>query len=217
MKRLTASALLVAALAFVSPAGAQQMTMLAPLASEYVVGGFQYTPPGGGGWRQLAESTDGFRLVYADKLPDEKINMRAELVAQAFEIPDPALTSDALSLARVSQSQQLKKMGDALVAFSAVKKVADDPEVGLFTLVSKAGDVDAFETFAVALAPDKSAYLVAKLTTREKQFRDAPYYKGFVASLGNLEFHSTSAKRTQTEGAAVGQPGPGGKAQKPEG
>jgi len=189
---------LAAVLALASPAGAQQVTMLSPLASEYVIGGFRFTPPGGDGWRQLGQSKDVFRLVYADQLPDDKIDMRADVVAQAFEIPDPAQASSALALARLSQSQQIKERGDALVAFSKIEKVADDPEVDLFTLVSKSGTVDAFETYAVTLAPDKSSYLVARLTTREKDFRDAPYYKGFLEALGKLQFEAAPGKPADT-------------------
>lgn len=176
------------------------MSMLAPLASEYVIGSWRFTPPGGDGWRQLAESSELLRLVYADSLPDDKIDMRAEVVAQTFDISDPSLVTDVLALARLSQAQQVKERGDRLVAFSAVDKVADSPEVDLFTLVSKVGTADAFETFAVALAPDKSAYLVAKLTTREKAFRDAPYYKGFIESLDKLEFRVTATQPAQAAG-----------------
>jgi hypothetical protein len=185
---------------------AQEITLLAPMAEEYQLGGFRYLPPPGDGWRQVGTSSDAFRIVYAEQLDEQRINTRLEVVAQTFEIPDPDMVSDALTLTRISQAQQVKERGDTLVAFSGIEKVGESPPVYLFTLVTKVMDSDVFETFAVSLAPDKSAYLVVKLSTREKEFKEAPYYQPFLASLDTLEFPSAASDGDEPSEEAESSP-----------
>jgi hypothetical protein len=43
------------------------------------------------------------------------------------------------------------------------------------------------------LAPDKSEYFVAKLTTKEPQFREAPFYAPLMLSLSTLHWRTEQA------------------------
>lgn len=77
---------------------------------------------------------------------------------------------------------------------------------GIFTysLVLRVGDGEAFETFYVLLAPDKSAYVAAKFLSRDADYDEQPYFKPFLQSLATLGRPTAAAvnEPTSSEGEA---------------
>lgn len=166
---------------------AAQLTVFAPMAAEYTIGGFSYTPPAGDGWRQVTSSTDTFHLVYAESIGEDAINTRVDVVAKAFKIPDPALVTDVVSLAQKSQAQQASERGDKLIAFSRVAPVPGAESVHSYAFRTQVGDQELQEIFFVVLADDKSEYFVAKVTTQEADYTKAPYFAPLQTSLASLK------------------------------
>ena len=173
---------------------AQGMARLMPLQSSYTIGRFQYEPPQGDGWAHVASSHSVFRFIYAEQLGAEAILTRTEIVIESFDIPDPALVADARTLTQLSLNQQAKEREANLVAYSPIESLATEPAVHAFTLVTKTGDKEVFESFFVALAPDKSQYLVGKMTTNEKDFLEAPYYAPLRTSMSALRFEAEASE-----------------------
>jgi len=175
----------------VADAGAQGLSTLNPLAAVYSLIGFAYEPPKGDGWRELASTPDAVRIVYAEQLAADQINTRADFGAQAFPVSEPDKIPDAATLARMSMAQRTQEKGKDLVAMSKLEPV-EGAGVPMFeyTLVAKVESEDYFENYFVALAPDKTQYLAGKLVTKEKDFREQPYYAPFRASMLGLKFRA---------------------------
>lgn len=188
--------LLLTALSILSlctPAQAQGVSVYGPIQPLYKLGDFDYRAPTVDGWRQVTSSPNGFVLVYAEHVPPEQINTRVQVEAEAFSIPDPNVVRDLLWLTEQGQAQQVKERGDKLVAFSKIAPVAASDKVLSYALVTRVGQEDLQEVFYVTLAPDKTSYLVAKLTTKEPDYREQVYFGQFEASLESLVHNPPSS------------------------
>ena len=173
-------------LADVQAARAQGISMLSPMPPKYVIGGFEYVPPQGDGWRETSSSPDELRIVYAELIDADTINTRVEFWARAFEIEDPAQAPDGFRLALASFEQRKKERGDSLVAHSNIEMLGGSAGIFTYSLVLRVGDADAFEIFYVFLAPDKSGYVAAKFVSRDADYDQQPYFKPFLQSLSTL-------------------------------
>jgi hypothetical protein len=129
-----------------------------------------------------------FILVYAEEVDGGQVNTRAQLNAEAYEIPGGAADGhDTLWLTEQGQAQQVKERGENLVAFSKIAPLASNSGVMSYSLVTKTSGVDMFETFYVMLAPNKASYVVAKILTKDTDFRTQPYFAQLEESLGSLK------------------------------
>jgi hypothetical protein len=164
------------------------ISMYAPIAPKYQLGEFVYKAPTADGWRQVTTAENMFILVYAEQIDEGQINTRVQVNAETYKIPEGAADGrDTLWLTEQGQAQQVKERGENLVAFSKITPVGSNADVLSYSLVTKSGGVDIFETFYVMLAPDKESYLVAKVTTKDIDFRTQPYFSQLEASLASLE------------------------------
>ena len=170
------------------PAAAQGgVSVYAPVAPKYQLGDFDYVAPSTDGWRQVTSEASMFILVYAEVLDSGQLNTRAQVNAEAHAVPASAAEGrDTLWLTEQGQAQQVKERGDKLVAFSKIAPLEANPAVMTYSLVTKIGDEEMFETFYVILAPDKKSYLVAKLTTKDVDFRTQSYFSQLESSLASL-------------------------------
>ncbi|RMF21429.1 MAG: hypothetical protein D6760_09445, partial [Deltaproteobacteria bacterium] len=189
----------VAAVALMRAPSAAQMIMMAPIEAHYRVGGFDYLPPAGEGWRQVGSAPNEVHLVYAEVPEAEKVDFRLDLVIHAFDVEDPAAVPDAASLARISHQQQAAKRKGALVALSDVVPVAGGQQLYTFTLVTRAPEGDVFESFYVGLAPDRSQYVVAKATTDDPAYEHAPFWQPLQESIVTLRYRKDSGEETNDE------------------
>lgn len=193
---------LVLVLFGVADASAQGVSIYAPLSPRYQIGEFSYEGPKTDGWRQVTSGETSFILVYAETIDEEKINTRAQVNAEAFAIPAGAAQShDTLWLTEQGQAQQVKERGDKLVAFSKIAPIESNKDVLSYSLVTKDGGVELYETFYVMLAPTKASYLVAKITTKDTDFRTQPYFGQIEASFASLR-HAPLSKDAASPPAA---------------
>jgi hypothetical protein len=168
-------------------AWAQGVSVYAPLQSEYKLGDFAYKGPGGDGWRQVETFGNTLILVYAETVDGDQIHTRTQVDMEAFAANPEELRGDVMWLTEQSHAQQVKERSDKLVAFSRIGPVESNPAVMSYALVTRiAPDEDMFETFYVALAKDKTSYFVAKLATKDTDYRSQPYFSGFESSLASL-------------------------------
>jgi len=195
------------------------VTVLSPLQEQYRIGGFDYRPPAGDGWRETGKTDNELRLVFAVQLPDStSVDMRAEFIAHAFAVEDANLVADASELASKSLEQQSARRRGTLVALTRVESVAEAEGVYAFTLVSRGNGQDYFERFYVALAPDRSEYISAKLTTKDTDLDKTPYLGPLQSSLASLTHDSArvaagegpkadapNEKESQPSAGSVGQ------------
>src|SRR5689334_14803892 len=91
LRSVAAAAVLVsagfAALAVPAVVSAQDVMQLNVPAAEYTLGNFKYVPPKVDGWRQIANMKDALSLVYAEQLPEEKIETKFGVAMEAHDIP----------------------------------------------------------------------------------------------------------------------------------
>jgi hypothetical protein len=186
LKSFIVGTLTVLLFAATAAAQSQVLSVLAPIQPFYKLGDFEYRAPTVDGWRQVTSAENSFVLVYAETVPPDQVNTRIQVDAEAFVVPDPAIIRDLMWLTEQSQAQQVKERGDNLVAFSKIAPVASSDKVMTYALVTRAGNEDVHEIFYVTLAPDKTSYLVAKMTTKEQDYRQQVYFGEFEASLASL-------------------------------
>lgn len=195
MNRRIALAFLSVLLVATTAAAQGGVSVYAPLAPKYQLGDFDYEGPTVAGWRQVTSAENMFILVYAEEIDGGQINTRAQVNAESYKIPDGAADGrDTLWLTEQGQAQQVKERGDKLVAFSKITPIESNPSVMSYSLVTKIDGVDMFETFYVALAPDKTSYIVGKLTTKDIDFRTQPYFSQLEASLKSLRHAPRAAE-----------------------
>jgi hypothetical protein len=201
---------MLAVLAISTTAAAQGVSVYAPVMPQYQFGEFEYTPPKEDGWRQVASSQSGFILVYAEQVPPDQINTRVQIEAEAFAVPDPRVIQGLMWLTEQGQAQQVKERGEKLIAFSKIRPLASSKNVLSYALVTRTGGEDVQEVFYVALAPDKTSYLVVKMTTKEPDYRQQAYFSQFEGSLASLVHKppvpsgSDKASPSELPGAAGG-------------
>jgi hypothetical protein len=171
---------------------AQGVSIYAPVQPLYKIGDFDYRAPTVDGWRQVTSSERGFVLVYAEHLPPDQVNTRIQVEAESFAVPDPKMVPDLLWLTEQGQAQQVKERGEKLVAFSKIVPIGASDKVLTYALVTRIGEEDLHEVFYVTLAPDKTSYLVAKMTTKEPDYRQQVYFSQFEASLASLAHKASS-------------------------
>jgi len=182
-------ALLVAvAAAMPLVAVAQGMVVLNPMPSSYDLGGFTLSAPPIDNWREIQSSPTSLQAVYAERASDVDIKHRCHLLAESHPVDEPDYQGDTSSTAAAAWTQHTRLRGDALVAYTRVQPLEEAPHVYSFSLVVKVNGEDIQETFFVMLAPDKSEYFVAKLTTKEAQFREAPFYSPLTLALSTLRW-----------------------------
>jgi hypothetical protein len=166
--------------------------MLNPLAPSYKLLGFVYAPPKGDGWRELAAQPDAVRIVYAEQLDTTQINTRVDFTAQSFLVDDPAKLADALTLTQLSMNQRLEEKkqetGTEVLAISRPQALVGEVPMFEYELRTKVNGEEMFEDYFVALAPDKSQYLAAKMVTSDKDFRNLPWFKPLQDSMTGLKF-----------------------------
>lgn len=168
-------------------AGAEAVSVYGPVQPEYTLGAFTYKAPTTDGWRQVTSVGSHLVLVYAESVEGGQINTRAQIDVEAFSADPAQLVGDVLWLTEQSQAQQVKERGDKLVAFSRIGAVDSKPNMMSYALVTRIGESDdMYETFYVVLANDKTAYLVAKLATKEAEYRSTPYFSQFESSLASI-------------------------------
>lgn len=168
-------------------AAAQGMAVYAPVSPQYSLGNFEYSAPQTDGWRQVSSDHSVLRLVYAELLSEDLLNTRADVVLEAFEIPDPALVTTGLALAQSALAQQVDKRKETMIGYTRVATVESGVETYAFTIASRLPDEKTrFETFFVSLAADKSQYLAAKLTIDEDKYEETPFYLSIVESYKDL-------------------------------
>lgn len=181
---------------------AQGFTMMSPMPPRYGIGAFEYTPPGGDGWREVQSGPDHFAIVYAEQTGEDTINTRMEFSAQSFPLEDPSIVPDTFRLALASFETRKAERGESLVAHSNVEYLEGTEGILMYSLVTRAGDKDIYEIFYVQLKPDKTAYLSAKFLTRDFDYDQQPYYKPFLMSLPSLKpVGSVEAADNQKAGA----------------
>jgi hypothetical protein len=187
-------AVLLWPLAAPPPAAAQGFSVLNPLAPSYTLLGFVYEPPKGEGWREVGKGADMVHLIYAEQLAEGQINTRGDFTAQSFPVslPEKVQLPDGFTLTRLSQAQRLKEKKDENVELVALSEPAQlgDSLVYEYTLVLKIANEDVLEHYFVALAPDKSEYVAAKIVSKDKDLRDQPYFKAVQDSMKLLKFGS---------------------------
>lgn len=185
---------------------AQSISVYAPIQDQYSLGGFAYEAPKTDGWRQVASDGNTLMLVYAETTGDEQINTRTQIEMQAFSAPPGAITGDVLWLTEQGHAQQVKERGDALVEFSKISPVSGGGDIMRYSLTSKIGGTEQLiEVFYVALAGDKSEYLVAKLSTKESDYATQPYVTAYEASLATLR-HGEGKPADEAPGGSAATP-----------
>jgi hypothetical protein len=171
---------------------AQPVSIYGTVQPLYKIGDFDYRAPTVDGWRQVTSSESGFVLVYAEHVPPDQINTRVQVEAESFAVPDPTVVRDLLWLTEQGQAQQVKERGEKLIAFSKIVPVGANDKVMSYALVTRIGEEDLQEIFYVTLAPNKTSYLVAKMTTKEPDYRQQIYFGQFEASLASLAHNASS-------------------------
>lgn len=184
---------LVLVLVFPLAVSAQGMIVLNPMPPSYDLGGFSLSSPPVDNWRETQSSATSFQAVYAERVSDVDINQRCHFLAESHKVDEPDYQGDSASAATAAWTQHTELRGEALVAFTRVQVLAEAPAIFTFSLVVKVGEENVQETFFIMLAPDKSEYFVAKLTTKEPQFREAPFYAPLLLSLSTLHWRTEQA------------------------
>lgn len=207
---LFASALLLCtSIAPPEPALAQSVVVYGALQPEYRLGSFRYRPPMKDGWRQVTSEPSAMRLVYVESLGENTLNTRADLVAEAFPVPDPALVPSGLHLTSSGLSQQMEQRGDLLLGYTRISELESELETYSYTLAVKLGeDKKRYETFFVVLSPDKSEYLVAKLTIDEENYENLPFFVDSYDSIKAIDYvGSTSEAASEGDGEPKAESG----------
>jgi hypothetical protein len=202
MKKLLASLSLAVLSLAALDAFAQGVSVLNPMAPSYKLYGFTYEPPKGDGWRELGYAMDALRIVYAEQTSETQINTRADFTVQAFPIDEPSKAPEAAQLAQLSMTQRIQEKGESLVAMSQVQPVEGKLPIYEYTLIVKVEGADVAEHNFVALAPDKTQYLAAKLLTKDTDFRAQPFYAPLQESMQQGLQWGAAAKEAGSAAAA---------------
>jgi hypothetical protein len=177
-----------------NPSFSQEVIVYAPIQPEYRLGSFQYTAPQVDGWRQIANESDVLRLVYVEQLGPETFNTRVDVVAEAFEIPDPELVPSGLALAQSGQQQQMEARGEAIAGYTRLEALPSAVEAYAYTISLKLTEEQKrYETFVVAIAPDKTEYLVVKITVDEDEYTKQQFFLDIYESMKTIQHPGKAA------------------------
>lgn len=198
------------------PCEAQGMMQLTVPSKEYTLGRFHYTPPQVDGWRQLANVTDSFSMVYAEQTGEDAIETRFGVAIEVHEIPGGTQIESAAALANLSKKQMAEARGADLVALSPVEAVPSIENLYTYRLLVRSpieGQPDAYEVYYVAMAPDKTQYLVAQCITKTQDYGNEIYFNQFYGSLASIRYvpegTASSTDAPKDAASAAGKTGEG--------
>ena len=208
-KRTSAPVLVAGALTilFAVKSAAQDVSVYAPIAPQYRLGDFTYNAPAQDGWRQVASNPGMFILVYAESMGPDQIFTRLTIIAETHSVDEEnrEFVEGGHWLARQSFGQQSGEREGRIVAYSPILPVGTN-DVYKYTIVTKGPDEkDAFESFYVKMAADKSSYVIAKFTTSESDFQEKIYLKQFEDSLETLRIESLEVDSDDDAEEAAGE------------
>lgn len=198
--RWALAACLVTALAPSAPAlGQEDVVKLAPPAPEYKLGRFKYQAPQIDGWRQIANNTNSLSLIYAEQKGETQIDTLFGVTLEVHEIPAEARANiaSAATLAELSRQQLAEQRKADLVAQSPIEAVPSVENIFTYRLLVHAPvkDMpDSYEVYYVAMAPDKSQYVVIQCITKDQQYGDSIYFNQFYGTLASLKYDPDAAK-----------------------
>jgi hypothetical protein len=217
-------AALAAAFALAAPtaAPAQDMMQLNVPAAEYSLGRFKYVPPKVDGWRQIANMKDALSLVYAEQLPDEKIETKFGVAFEAHDIPEEnrAAISGAAQLAEMSRAQITEQRKADVVSQDPITQVGNNPNLFTYRLLVHSlmqGEPDTYEVYYVMIAPDKAQYLVVQCITKTPNYQNEVYWAQFFGSLTSLRYDPNAAPTAEPARKADDPAAPAGDSGKPGG
>ncbi|MFN2375695.1 MAG: hypothetical protein ABR538_04110 [Candidatus Binatia bacterium] len=160
-------------------------------ASQYTLGRFVYQAPSMEGWRQLANVRSSLSLVYAEQQAEDVIETRFGVAIEVHDIPADAVVPDAAALADTSRKQMVELRKADLVAQSAIEAVPSIDNMFTYRLLVRAplpDQPDAYEVYYVAMAPDKTQYVVVQCITKSQDYADQLYFMQFYGSLASLKY-----------------------------
>lgn len=190
------------------PVAAQDdIVKLSPPAPEYTLGRFRYEAPQIDGWRQIANNTSSLSLIYAEQKGEEQIETLFGATLEVHEVPDDAKPNipGANMLAELSRQQMAEARKDDLVGQSPIEAVPSLEDVYTYRLLVHApveGLPDAYEVYYVAMAPDKSQYVVIQCITRTADYGDSLYFNQFYGSLASLRYIPAGEKPAEKAAAS---------------
>lgn len=211
LRMLTASVMGLAVATGALPAFAQGVMQLTVPASEYTLGRFKYRAPNADGWRQLSNVTDSLSLVYAEQKAEAMIDTRFGVAIEVHEIPPEAQVENAAGLAELSRKQMIEARKADLVAQSAIAPVPSIDNLYTYRLLVRSPIKDqpeAYEVYYVAMAPDKSQYVVIQCITKNQQYENELYFQQFYGSLASLKYQGASADDKAKDAVSVPVPSP---------
>jgi len=173
------------------PAYAQDVMQLTVPAPEYTLGRFKYEPPKTDGWRQMANFQDGLSLIYAEQKEEGAIDTRFGVAFEVHEIPAEIKVESASALVDLSRKQMAETRKADLVALSGVEQVGANENLWTYRLLVRSpipDKPDGYEVYYVALAPDKTQYVVVQCITKEQNYGDQIYFTQFYGSLVSLKY-----------------------------
>ena len=178
----------------------QELMQLTAPASSYTLGRFSYEPPKVDGWRQISNVTDSLSLVYAEQKEADSIDTRFGVAMEAHEIPVGVQVENAAALAALSRTQMAEARKTDLVASSPIEAVPSIDNLYTYRLLVHppvAGNPDAYEVYYVAMAPDKSQYLVVQCITKTPDYANELYFNQFYGSLSSLKYTPPAEKKAE--------------------
>ena len=215
LRMLAASVMGFAMAACAHPAVAQDVMQLTVPAPEYTLGRFKYQVPKADGWRQLANVTESLSLVYAEQKEGEgTIDTRFGVAMEVHEIPPEAVVENAAGLAELSRKQVVEARKADLVAQSAIAPVPSIENLYTYRLLVHSpikDQPDVYEVYYVAMAPDKTEYVVIQCITKNQDYEGELYFNQFYGSLASLKYTPPSAEdkdKAKAKAAATAAPTP---------
>lgn len=182
--------LVLLAAVFADGAFAQPTTRLDPPQERYTLGQFEFRPPTGDGWRQIAGDPNRLTLVFVEELPDSRINSRAQITISAVAVgeADRALAPDADALVALVYKRNVEGRGDMLMSQTPVTVVPGDAGIRTFRLSTQYVDhaTPIQEVFWIAAAATRDQYLVVQLSTLDADVDAQRYYLEIYGSLASI-------------------------------
>jgi hypothetical protein len=174
-------------------------------APEYTLGRFKYNAPRTDGWRQLANVKDTLSLVYANQPEPDKIETVFGVAIEVHEIPPGTDVKDAAALTALSANQMAEARKEDLVARSPIEAVPTLDNIYTYRLLVHApvkDQPDAYEVYYVALAPDKSQYVVIQCITKTPDYANELYFTELYGSLATLKYQGGADAAKPADAAA---------------
>jgi hypothetical protein len=177
-------------------AQAQGMLQLDPITTDYTLGRFKYAAPRTDGWRQIANARDSLSLVYVESAEEGKVETRFGVVMEVADIPPEQSIPDAAFLAQLSRNQMAEQRKADIVALSPIEPVPSIENLYTYRFLVRAPEnlgYNAYEVYYVAMAPDKTQYVVVQCITKNETYANEIYFNEFYASLPSLKYGGAAA------------------------